>query len=63
MTASMKSCLKERKQSCWQESHLEICHEINLACQNERQHASNRASLTAGKPERLQSFKLNFLLA
>jgi hypothetical protein len=63
MTASMKSCLNERKQSCWQESHLEICHEINLACQNDRQQSINRASLTASKPERLPSFKLNFLLA
>jgi hypothetical protein len=62
MTASMKSCLKERKHSCLQESHLEICHEINLACQNDRQQSINRASL-AGKPERLPSFKLNFLLA
>jgi hypothetical protein len=63
MTASMKSCLKERNQSCWQESHLEICHESNLACQNERQQAINCASVTASKPERLPSFKLNFLLA
>jgi hypothetical protein len=63
MTASMKSCLKERNQSCLQESHLEIWLENNLACQNERQQAISRASLTASKPERLPSFKLNFLLA
>jgi hypothetical protein len=63
MTASMKSCLKERNQSCLQESQLEICHEIKLACQPERQQASNCASLTTSNPERLPSFMLNFLLA
>jgi hypothetical protein len=55
MTASMKSCLKDRKQACCPASHLELTHDRKIAVKPDSKTVVFHARLTATKNERMQA--------